>query len=81
MAMGADDCEIVVGQMGSLAMPLVVAQCSVFDGLSAEEPYADFTHSMRLMINPNGVYVKPRSVEKVGIGLGPKQLKPILFIS
>ena len=74
-----------IKKMGSLAMPSVLVQCSVSDGLSAEEPFADFTHSMRQMSNPNGVYVKlaplPETVgcpvlsslEKVGIGLGLKQ--------
>lgn len=80
--------EIVVGQietMGSLAKPSVVAQCSASGGLSVEEPYADFTHSMRTMINLDGVHEKSApqsetngclvvsSMEKVGIGLGPKQ--------
>ena len=72
-ATGADDCAFMAGQiemMGSLVMPSVIAQCSVSDGLSAEEPCEDFTHSMRPMINPVGVYVKPRLVELVGIGLG-----------
>ncbi|KAK7848722.1 sodium/hydrogen exchanger 7 [Quercus suber] len=77
MATGADVREI--------AMPSVVAQCSVSDGLSAEEPFADFTHSIRPMSNPDGVYVKsdPQPeiggcpvvslLGKVGIGLGLKQ--------
>ena len=87
-ATGANVSEITAGHietMGSLVMPSVLVQCSVSDGLSAEKPFADFTHSMRPMSNPDGVYVKPAPqpepvgcpvvslLEKVGIELGLKQ--------
>ncbi|KAK9988168.1 hypothetical protein SO802_028407 [Lithocarpus litseifolius] len=72
--------------MGRLAKPSVVAKCTDLDGFSVEEPStildkpeADLTHSMRTTMKANGDYEKivgcleESSLEKVGIGLGPKQ--------
>lgn len=66
--------------MGSLAKLSAVAQCSVSDGLSVEEPYVDFTHFVRPMTNPDGVSEKSvplmvSSIEMMGIGLGLTQSK------